>query len=162
MKSKFVFILLIASCVIDSKAQFFQVDRIADTGSSSFLEGYRMFASNTGLMGVNHVWDLNKKLSLAQGVSYSNFFLKRFNHGKPQIISDYSFNAQIELRYYVIPREKNITSYVFCNYNILMYNGKDVRHNPNVNLGLSVQTYVAGSSSVSFRTSISTRPTAGH
>lgn len=163
MKLRFVLIPLFASCVINAKAQVFQVDRIANTGSNSFLEGYRAFASQdglaTGLMGVNHVWNLNRKLSVVYGVSYSNFLFKGFDHERPAIISGYRLNAPIELRYYVIPRENKVTSYLFCNYNnLLTYKGSNINSTPKINLGLCVQTYVGGSSSVSFRTSFSTGP----
>ncbi|MFM7855890.1 MAG: hypothetical protein ACKO96_29215, partial [Flammeovirgaceae bacterium] len=120
---------------------------------------------NSQYTGLNHVIDLNGRLSFAYGVAYKTTF---------NVVSGYSlsafnvYNAPAELRFYVIPRDKNVTSYLFVTYNNVFVptasyqSSLDQRkkdgffYRPSVLLGSAVQTKVSGQNSVTFRAAFKT------
>ncbi len=143
MKQAFLLLFFLASTSVFGQIILF--NNSENFGNTHF-EAYRSLGGlrdGISFAGLNHVVDLSKKFSFAYGVSFTSFYSQGNAASFP-----------IELRYYALPKENNLTSYFYCTYNSVLVTRSPVYRdykNASLEIGNTIQTKISGKSSLGIR-----------
>jgi hypothetical protein len=141
------------------KAQGIVSDNPATTPSVAPSRSYNEAFFRVGTLGtsfgINHFKDLTPRTAIVIGASYSNYRMgSSFYSDYYRFLPSYSTNVYGEFRYYLLPKENQLTAFTYAavntGYNQFM-NGRKV--NLGLEVGGEMRYKISENASISVRTS---------